>query len=255
MSIELKTSIEISNMRAAGRVVAEALDAMEAAARPGVSLIELDRICEEIIRRRGAVSSFLNYKIGNDVPPYPAVLCASVNEVVVHGIPNERRLQNGDIVGLDFGVSIRGFHADAARTLIIGDVSARKRHLVDVARQALEIAITKAQARNRTEDIGAAVQAYVESEGFNVVRDFVGHGIGRKMHEEPKVPNYGKPNNGKRLKPGMTIAIEPMVNDGTWETDILSDGWTVVTKDRRPSAHFEHTVAITENGPEILTVP
>lgn len=255
MGIEVKTAVELSNMRAAGKIVAEALDAMEHAARPGVSLIELDRICEEIIRKSGSTSSFLHYKIGNDVPPYPKVLCASVNEVVVHGIPNDRKLVEGDIVGVDFGVSVRGYHADAARTLLIGEVSPKKKHLVEVTRKALELAISLAVPRNRTEDIGFAVQSYVESEGFNVVRDFVGHGIGRRMHEEPKVPNYGKKNNGPRLRPGMTIAIEPMVNEGTEETEVLSDGWTVVTKDRRPSAHFEHTIAITEHGPEVLTVP
>lgn len=241
-------------MREAGRLVAQTLAALEEAARPGVSLNELDRIAQDFIAKAGAMSSFLNYRIGPRVPPYPKVLCTSVNEVIVHGIPDNRKLKDGDIVGIDFGVSVRGFHGDAARTVMIGEVAPERRRLVEVTRRALEIAVEQAQPGNRIGDVGAAVQAWVESNGFSIVRDFVGHGIGRRMHEEPQVPNYGKPRTGPRLKPGMVVAIEPMVNEGTFETEVLEDGWTVVTKDRRWSAHFEHTVAITEQGPEILTV-
>jgi methionyl aminopeptidase len=255
VGIEIKTKVELVAMRDAGRVVAQALDALEAAAKPGVTLLELEEIAAEHIKRSGATSSFLHYKAGRDIPPYPKVLCASVNEVVVHGIPSSQRLVEGDIVGLDFGVHVRGYHGDASRTVTVGKVSTERQKLVDVARQALEIAIGQARPGNRVGDIGAAVQAFIEGNGFSVVRDFVGHGIGRRMHEEPQVPNYGKPRNGPRLKPGMVIAIEPMVNEGGFETEILPDRWTVVTKDRRPSAHFEHTVAITETGSEILTLP
>lgn len=248
MGVEIKSKAELERMREAAQVVALTLDELEKAAQPGVTLDELDRIAQDCIRRHKATSSFLGYH------GYPKVLCASPNEVVVHGIPNGRALVAGDIVGLDFGVSIKGFHGDAARTVAVGRVSAEAERLMQVTREALEKGIAAARVGNRVSDIGHAVQTHVEAAGFSVVRDFVGHGIGRRMHEEPQVPNYGQPGRGLRLRPGMVLAIEPMVNVGTHEVDVLPDRWTVVTRDRKWSAHFEHTVAITEDGPEVLTV-
>lgn len=250
---ELKSKNDLLLMREAGRIVAVTLEALATAAVPGTTLNELDRIASDFIRKNGAVSSFFNYKVGKNI--YPKVLCASVNEAVVHGIPDGRKLMDGDIVGLDFGVSFRGFHGDAARTVGVGTISASKQRLIDTTREALVVGIAQAIDRNRTGDIGHAVQTFVEARGYSVVRDFVGHGIGRRMHEEPQVPNYGEPRNGKRIKNGMVLALEPMVNEGTYETEILADGWTVVTKDRRLSAHFEDTVAVTEEGPVVLTRP
>lgn len=247
MAIELKSRAELELMRHAGRVVAEALETLAEAARPGVTLEELDTIAAGLIERYGVVSSFLGYH------GFPKVLCASVNEVVVHGIPGPRVLQDGDIVGLDFGVSWKGFHADAARTVPVGTISAERQRLIDVTREGLERAVAVAVEGNRLGDIGAAVQTWVESQGYSVVQDFVGHGIGRQMHEEPQVPNYGLPGRGRRLKTGMVLAIEPMVNVGTWKVDVQSDGWTVVTQDGKDSAHFENTVALTAHGPEVLT--
>lgn len=248
MGIELKSKNELGWMREAGRIVALTLDELERAAQPGVTLIELDRLAEESIRRHKATSSFLGYH------GYPKVLCTSVNEVVVHGIPDGRKLTEGDIVGLDFGVSVKGFHGDAARTVAVGRISDAAQRLVDTARLALQRAIEQVRADRRVSDIGHAVQAGVQDAGYSVVRDFVGHGIGRRMHEEPQVPNYGQPGRGPRLRTGMVMAIEPMVNEGGFEVDVLTDRWTVVTRDRRLSAHFEHTVALTEHGPEILTL-
>lgn len=235
-------------MRKAGRVVAQALDAMAAAVRPGVTLLELDAIAVDVIRRAGATSSFLGYQ-----GTYPNVICASPNEVVVHGIPSKRRLQAGDIIGLDFGVSLEGFHADAARTVGVGPISAESSRLIQVTERSLALAIDEAQAGRRIGDIGAVVQAFVEREGFSIVRDMVGHGIGRRMHEDPQVPNYGLAGSGPRLKAGMTLAIEPMVNAGRPEIEILRDGWTVVSRDGSRSAHFEHTVAVTDGAAEVLT--
>ncbi len=250
---ELKSKGDLELMREAGRIVAITLEALTAAAVPGTTLNELDRIAGDFIRKHGAVSSFFNYRVGKNI--YPKVLCTSVNEAVVHGIPDGRKLMDGDIVGLDFGVSFRGFHGDAARTVGVGLISAAKQRLLDTTREALTRGISQAIDRNRVGDIGAAVQTFVESRGYAVVRDFVGHGIGRRMHEDPQVPNYGKPREGTRIKNGMVLALEPMVNEGTYETEIMPDGWTVLTKDRKLSAHFEDTVAVTENGPVILTRP
>lgn len=234
-------------MRHAGRVVAEVLETLGEAAVPGATLDDLDRIAAALIKKHGVVSSFLGYR------GYPKVLCASVNEVVVHGIPGERVLNEGDIVGLDFGVSWNGFHGDAARTFGVGKISAERQRLIDVTKEALERATLAAVDGNRLGDIGSAVQTYVEAQGFSVVQDFVGHGIGRMMHEEPQVPNYGQVGRGRRLKTGMVLALEPMVNIGTWKVDVLEDGWTVVTQDGKDSAHFENTVALTARGPEVLT--
>lgn len=250
MGIELKTKAEFGLMAAAGQVVASVLDELEAAAVPGASLRDLDQIASNAIRRHGVSSSFLNY----GRPPYPNVLCASVNDVVVHGIPDETKLLEGDLVGLDFGVSLEGFHADAARTVGVGRISAERERLIDVTRRSLALAIEIFGRRDaRVGDIGAAVQGMVEAAGYSVVRDFVGHGIGRRMHEEPQVPNYGKGAVGTRFRKGMAVALEPMVNEGTHEVDLMPDGWTVRTRDRRPSAHFEHTVALTDDGVVVLT--
>lgn len=234
-------------MRQSGRIVAEALETLAEAAVAGTTLDALDAIAARIIERHGAVSSFLGYH------GYPKVLCTSVNEVVVHGIPGPRVLQDGDIVGLDFGVSLKGFHADAARTVAVGKISPERQRLLDVTREALERATAAAVEGNRLGDIGAAVQTYVESEGYSIVEDFVGHGIGRQMHEEPQVPNYGLPGRGRRLKTGMVLALEPMVNIGTKHVKVLADDWTVVTVDGKDSGHFENTVALTVHGPEVLT--
>lgn len=239
-------------MREAGRVVARTLDLLAEASLPGTRLIELDRIARDQIQKSGAVSSFLGYKPGG-LPPYPAVLCSSVNEVVVHGIPDDYVLKEGDILSLDFGVSMRGYHADSARTIPVGRVSAERQRLIDVTRESLEKAIALVAPTSRIGDLGHAIQAYVEGQGFSVVRDFVGHGIGRRMHEEPQVPNYGAPHRLPRLRPGIVLALEPMVNAGGWEVEVMPDRWTVRTKDRKDSAHFEHTVALTESGAEVLT--
>lgn len=254
MGFETKSLAEIGYMREAGRVVSETLDLLTTAALPGTSLIELDQLARAQIARSGAVSSFLGYKPGG-LPPYPAVLCASLNDVVVHGIPDQTLLQEGDILSLDFGVSMKGYHADSARTIPIGRISPARQKLIDVTRESLEAAIRMVVPTSRIGDLGHAVQTYVEAQGFSVVRDFVGHGIGRRMHEEPQVPNYGAPNRLPRLRPGLVLALEPMVNAGGWEVEVMVDGWTVRTKDRKDSAHFEHTVVLSEHGPEVLTRP
>lgn len=248
MAIELKSPAELELMRTAARIVAETLDLLEDAAVPGVTLNELDRLAFESIRRNNVESSFLGYN------GYPKVLCTSVNDVVVHGIPDDRQLVEGDILGIDFGVSYRGFHGDSARTIAVGQVSPEARRLMQVTHESLWKGIAELRHKARIGDIGAAVQAHAEAHGYSVVRDFVGHGIGRRMHEEPNVPNYGPAGRGPRLRTGMVLAIEPMVNEGTWEVEVLEDRWTVLTRDRRLSAHFEHTVALTENGPEVLTL-
>jgi methionyl aminopeptidase len=234
-------------MREAGRVVRAVLDEVSAAAVAGVSTGELDRLAEARTRERGAVPAFKGY-LG-----YPASICISVNDEVVHGIPSKRALQEGDLVGLDFGVIHRGFFGDAAVTVPVGRVPEATLRLLEVTREALARGIAAAVGGGRVGDIGAAVQSWVESQGYSVVREFVGHGIGRRLHEPPQVPNFGQPGTGERLRPGMVLAIEPMVNVGQPGVVTLADGWTAVTGDRSLSAHFEHTVAVTEAGPEILT--
>jgi len=216
---------------------------------PGVTTRELDQITEDVILARGALPAFKGYR------GYPASLCASINEQVVHGIPNQRRLEQGDIVSLDVGASLNGYFGDAAITLPVGTVDPEAEHLLKVTEQALTLGIEQARKGNRLFDISFAVQSWVESHGFSVVRDFVGHGIGKSLHEEPQIPNFGAPHQGPRLEEGMVFALEPMVNEGTYEVKILSDGWTVVTADRKRSAHFEHTIAVTDSDPEILTLP
>lgn len=250
MKIYVKSPQEIAKMREAALVVRDVLDELEAACKPGVSTWELNEIADRKLRRVGATSAFLGYH------GYPAVLCTSVNEVVVHGIPRKDVvLREGDIIGLDFGAFKHGFCGDAARTVAIGKVSPEAAQLMAVTEESLKRAIAECHPGARIQDLGHAVQSYAESHGCGVVRQFVGHGIGRAMHEDPPVPNFGSPGRGIRLKEGFVLAIEPMVNRGTHEVEVLEDGWTAVTKDGSLSAHFEHTVAITENGPFVLTGP
>lgn len=245
---DLKSREEIAKIRAACGVVREVLEALRAAVRPGIATADLDRLAAERTRALGATPAFLGYR------GYPASVCISINEEIVHGIPSSSRfLREGDIVGLDFGAVSDGYFGDAAISVGVGAVSPEAQRLMDVARESLGRAIRAAQPGNRVGDIGAAVQDYVEAEGFSVVRDFVGHGIGRALHEPPHVPNFGTPGTGDLLLPGMVLAIEPMINAGSPGTTLLGDGWTAVTVDGRLSAHFEHTVAIGEGGPEVLT--
>jgi len=250
MRIYLKTVDEVKKLREVNLVVSQILDACVAAAKAGVSTWELNEIAVREIARHKVTSAFLGYAS----PPYPAVLCTSVNEVIVHGIPRKDVvLKDGDIVGIDFGCFKEGFCGDSARTIGIGKISAEAQRLIDVTQKALELGIAQATPGNRLQDIGWAVQEHVEKQGFSIVRDFVGHGIGRVMHEDPPVPNFGTPGRGLRLKPGLVLAIEPMVNAGTHEIELREDRWTAVTKDRRLSAHFEHSVAITDDGPVVLS--
>ncbi len=244
----LKSLDEIEKIRKASRIVARVLAEMETLVRPGVTTHDLDRRAEEIMKSEGAKPAFKGYR------GYPATLCISVNEQVVHGIPSDRVLEEGDIVGIDCGTIVEGFYGDAARTFPVGKVDAESRRVIDVTRESLEAGIRKVAVGNRVHDISWAVQEYVEKAGYSVVRDFVGHGIGRNLHEEPQVPNFGKPGTGIRLVPGMVLAIEPMVNVGSHEVRVLSDGWTAVTVDGSRSAHFEHTMALTEQGCEVLSV-
>jgi methionyl aminopeptidase len=247
--IVVKSPDEIVRLRAACRVVAEVLAELDGLVVPGVTTLELDRAAEAGTRRRGAEPAFKGYH------GYPASLCTSVNEEVVHGIPSATRvLRQGDLIGLDFGVVLDGFYGDAAVTLPVGTVSDEARRLLEATRAALAAAIAEACPDRRVGDLGAAVQRCVEPRGFSVVRDFVGHGIGRRLHEPPQIPNFGTAGTGPRLRAGMALAIEPMVNAGGCEVDTRDDGWTAYTIDGRLSAHFEHTVLITENGPEILTL-
>jgi len=250
MKIYLKTPDEIAKLRAVNLIVAQVLDACEAACKPGVSTWELNEIADREMKRQGATSAFLNYH------GYPAVLCTSVNEVVVHGIPRKDVvLKDGDIIGIDFGCFKDGYCGDSARTLAIGKVTDEARALMEATSESLNRAIAHCVPGNRLQDIGWAVQSYVEERGYSVVRSFVGHGIGRAMHEDPAVPNYGTPGRGLRLKPGLVLAIEPMVNQGLSDVEVLADRWTAVTRDRSLSAHFEHSVAITDDGPFVLSRP
>jgi len=238
---------EIDRIRQAGAILAETLKILRKNIVPGITTSELDRIAEESIFSQGARCAFKGYR------GFPANICASVNEEVVHGIPSSRRLQEGDIISIDVGVGFADFFADAAITVGVGRISKDEQKLIDVTYQALSRAIKQAKVGNYISDISYAVQSYVESRGFSVVRQFVGHGIGRSLHEEPEIPNFGRPRKDERLGAGMVLAIEPMVNAGSWEVRILDNGWTAVTADGKPSAHFEHTVAVTEKGPVILT--
>jgi methionyl aminopeptidase len=247
--IILKNERDIEAMRSAGSVAAEVLNLVGNWIKPGVTTKEIDTYAANLIKERGAKSAFLGYR------KYPGHVCISVNEQVVHGLPNDRRVNLGDIISLDVGVIYRGYIGDTAKTVAVGGCDLLAQKLMDVTERALYEGIGQALAGNRVVDISRAIQKYVESNGFSVVREFVGHGVGRSMHEEPQVPNFVDGKSSPKLRAGMTIAIEPMVNAGKPAVEILNDGWTVVTRDGLPSAHFEHTVLITENEPEILTCP
>ena len=249
MSVTIKSNREIELMREAGKILATVHDELEKAIKPGITTKQIDRLGEEIIRSFGCIPSFLNYN------GYPASICVSVNDEVVHGIPNKKRiLRDGDIVSLDAGVIYKGYHSDAARTHAVGEISKEAQRLIDVTKQSFFEGIKYAKAGNHLYDISKAIQNYVESNGFSVVRDLVGHGIGTALHEEPQVPNFKQKGRGIRLQPGMTLAIEPMVNAGAYDVWWLEDDWTVVTQDGALSAHYENTVLITEGEPEILSL-
>ncbi len=244
----LKSPSELEHMRRAGRVAAFALQKVGRAIRPGVSTGALSRIAEEAIRSRGGVPSFLGYR------GFPASACISVNDEIVHGIPGPRVLREGDLVKVDLGALVDGYHGDVAATFPVGSISPRLRRLVQVTEEALLRGIQCIRPGVRLGDVGWTIQSFVEAHGYSVVRQFAGHGVGRSLHEDPQVPNFGKPGKGLVLRPGMVLAVEPMVNEGTWRAVVDGDGWTVRTADGRPSAHFEHTVAVTEDGYEILTL-
>jgi methionyl aminopeptidase len=251
-TIPRKSKLGIEKMRQSCKAASIVLQRIGDGVKTGVSTIELDRIARRAIEELGGKPSFLGYRLPGH-PPYPAAICASINEQVVHGIPDGRKLVDGDIISIDVGVFLDGYHGDNAFTFPIGQISDETRHLLDVTKASLYKGIEEAKPSNRLGDVCHAIQSYVESHGCSVVRDLVGHGVGRSMHEEPQIPNYGRPGSGPRLKPGMTLAVEPMVNAGAWDVKILENGWTVVTADNSLSAHFEHTVAILSDGPEILT--
>jgi len=245
--IILKTEQEIKLMEKAGNILSKIITELKKKLRPGVSTKEIDSLAGDLINSYGAFAAFKGYR------GFPANTCISLNEEVVHGIPNDRKLKSGDIVSLDIGIRLNGFYADAAFTQAVDKINGRIKKLIDVTKKSLSLGIDRARVGNYLFDISHAIQRFVESKGFSVVRDFVGHGIGRELHEEPEVPNFGKSKTGPMLKEGMALAIEPMVNTGTWEVQIQDNGWTAITKDKKYSAHFEHTIAITKKGPKILT--
>lgn len=246
--IIIKNNKEIEYMRQAGKVVAETLLEIEKIVKPGISTGELDRIAEEYIKSQNAVPSFKGYY------GFPASICASVNNEVVHGIPGKRVLQEGDIISIDCGAILNGYHGDAARTFAVGEISEEAKKLIEVTQKSFFQGIEKAIIGNRLTDISSAVQEYAEGQGYSVVRDYVGHGIGRDMHEDPEIPDFGRPGRGPKLTEGMVLAIEPMINIGQYNVKVEPNGWTVVTNDGTLSAHYENTVAIMKNGPEILTL-
>lgn len=246
--IILKTKREIEIMKRAGRLVAQSHELVRQHISPGITTKELDQIVEDFLRSQNAIPAFKGYN------GFPYSICASVNEEVVHGFPSNRRLQAGDIVSIDIGATFEGYVGDSAKTFFVGDVDDEKRRLVEVTRQSFYEGIKFAKESYRLSDISHAIQQYAESAGFSVVRDYVGHGVGKKMHESPQIPNFGKPGKGPRLQEGMVLAIEPMINAGTYNVRVLDNDWTVVTNDGKPSAHYEHTVAITDGEPMLLTV-
>ncbi|MEO7665761.1 MAG: type I methionyl aminopeptidase [Dehalococcoidia bacterium] len=249
MPIVVKSRDEIAIMREAGRHVAEVLQILRDALRPGIVELELDEIVRREYKKRNLIPTFLGYH------GYPATVCVSINDEIVHGIPGKREINDGDIVSIDLGCTHKGFVADCAFTVGVGDVSPEKQRLIDVCEEALQRGIEASRGGSRIGDIGYAIQTYVEAEGFAIVREYVGHGVGRQMHEDPQIPNYGNLNTGTILRPGMVIAIEPMVNMGTWRTKRDDDEWTVRTLDGSLSAHFEHSLAITDGAAEVLTLP
>ncbi len=248
MAITIKNEKQIEYMRIAGRITGEVLNLLETKVCAGISTLELDRIAEDYIRKQGAVPSFKGYG------GFPATICASVNEEIIHGIPSKRTLKDGDIISIDVGAYINGFHGDAARTFSVGEISDEAKKIIDVTKQSFFEGIKFAKSGNHLHQISGAVQEYVEANGFSVVRDYVGHGVGSEMHEAPQIPNYKVNSRGPRLCKGMTLAIEPMVNAGDYRVKVLADKWTVVTKDKRLSAHYENTILITDGEPEILTL-
>lgn len=249
MAVTIKSPREIELMRESNRLLAEVHKALEESIRPGMTTLDVDRLGEKLIRERGGIPNFKNYN------GYPASICVSVNDEVVHGIPSKYRvLQEGDIVSLDAGLIYKGYHSDAARTHAVGKVSPEKQKLMDVTKQSFFEGMKYAKAGNYLYDISNAIDAYVSQFGYGIVRDLVGHGIGTHLHEDPQIPNFAQKKRGIKLALGMTLAVEPMINMGTWQVEFLSDGWTVVTKDGLPSAHYENTILITEGEPEILTL-
>jgi len=251
--IYIKTQKEIDFIRESCRIVAETLRLVKSNVKVGVTTIELDRIAEDYIKSNSAIPAFKGYSQGG-LPGFPGSVCTSINDAVVHGIPGQVKLEEGDIVSLDIGVLKNNYYGDAAITVAVGKISDEKKMLMEVTEKSLQLGIEQAKNGNRVHDISAAVQDYVEQNGFSIVRDLCGHGVGKFLHEDPAVPNFGKRGTGSKLKKGMTIAIEPMVNAGGYEVIISPDGWTVITADGSPSAHFEHTILILDNSPEILTV-
>jgi methionyl aminopeptidase len=251
--IYIKTQKEIDFIRESCRIVAETLRLVKSNVKAGVTTLELDRIAEDYIKSNGAVPAFKGYSQGG-LPGFPGSVCTSINDAVVHGIPNQVKLEEGDIISLDVGVLKNNYYGDAATSVAVGKISDEKRKLLEVTKKSLHLGIEQAKSGNRIHDISAAVQDYVEQNGFSIVRDLCGHGVGKFLHEDPAVPNFGKRGTGPKLKKGMTLAIEPMVNAGGYEVNTSSDGWTVLTADGSPSAHFEHTILILDNSPEILTV-
>ncbi len=245
--MEIKTPRELERMKKAGKVVAHTLKALQAAVVPGITTADLDFVARSEIARHGAIPSFVGYR------GFPAAVCVSINNEIVHGIPGERVINEGDLVSVDVGAIVDGFHGDAAVTVGAGEITEEAQRLIDVTRDSLDCGIEAAVIGARIGDISFAVQNHAESLGFSVVREYVGHGIGRRMHEEPSVPNYGKPGRGLQLREGMALAIEPMLNIGDWTTSLMNDGWTVVTRDGSLSAHFEHSIAITTEGPIVMT--
>lgn len=253
--IIIKSPQEIALMREGGKILAKILDELGQAVKPGIKTIKLDRLAESLVFKYGAKASFKGYKpsFNSDNGGYPASVCVSVNEEVVHGIPSERILKEGDIASLDMGVLFKGYYTDAAITVGVGNISPIAQKLIDITKRSLELGIAEVKAGNHLGDIGFTIQSYAEKNGFSVVRDLVGHGVGKYIHEEPEIPNYGKRGKGLKLEEGMTLALEPMVNVGRPEVKVLSDSWTFVASDRSLSAHFEYTVAVTKNGAEVLT--
>ncbi|HET9493226.1 MAG TPA: type I methionyl aminopeptidase [Chloroflexia bacterium] len=254
MAIQLKSQDQIELMRIAGRILAQTLQRVSEHVRPGVTTLELDEIAYEFIKSQGAIPTFKGYHPHPSLPPFPGTLCTSVNEEIVHGIPSDRKLKEGDIITIDCGVIYRGWQGDSAVTVAVGKIKPELEKLLKTTQESLAAGIAQAKAGNRLGDISHAIEEKIRAGGYGAPREYGGHGIGRRLWEEPSVPNHGRAGTGVPLRPGMVIAIEPMLNLGGDETETLDDMWTVVTRDRKPSAHFEHTVAITKNGPDILTL-